>query len=55
MDPTARTMRVITTCDGGDGTDWNVIQNWSGTYGGDVIIGSTPVRPINGFVPMEWG
>ena len=36
MDPTARTMRVITTCNGGDGTDWNVIQNWSGTYGGDV-------------------
>lgn len=36
MDPTARTMRVITTCNGGEGTDWNVIQNWSGTYGGDV-------------------
>lgn len=34
MDPTARTMRVITTCNGGEGTDWNVIQNWSGTYGG---------------------
>ena len=36
MDPTAKTMRVITTCNGGEGTDWNVIQNWSGTYGGDV-------------------
>ena len=36
MDPTARTMRIITTCNGGEGTDWNVIQNWSGTYGGDV-------------------
>lgn len=35
MDPTARTMRVITTCNGGEGTDWNVVQNWSGTYGGD--------------------
>lgn len=34
MDPTARTMRAITTCNGGEGTDWNVIQNWSGTYGG---------------------
>jgi len=34
MDPTARNMRVIVTCNGGDGTDWNVIQNWSGTYGG---------------------
>lgn len=36
LDPTARTMRVITTCNGGEGTDWNVVQNWSGTYGGDV-------------------
>ncbi|KAA6345024.1 Beta-galactosidase BoGH2A [termite gut metagenome] len=34
MDPTARNMRIITTCNGGEGTDWNVIQNWSGTYGG---------------------
>ena len=34
MDPTARSMRAITTCNGGEGTDWNVIQNWSGTYGG---------------------
>ena len=34
LDPTASTMRLITTCNGGEGTDWNVIQNWSGTYGG---------------------
>ena len=34
MDPTARNMRIIATCNGGDGTDWNVVQNWSGTYGG---------------------
>ena len=34
MDPTARNMRVITTCNGGSGTDWDVVQNWSGTYGG---------------------
>lgn len=34
MDPTVHTMRVITTCNGGEGTDWNVVQNWSGTYGG---------------------
>ena len=27
--------RPVTTCNGGDGTDWNVVQNWSGTYGGD--------------------
>ena len=29
MDPTAQTMRAITTCNGGEGSDWNVIQNWS--------------------------
>ncbi|GLB49604.1 hypothetical protein Y10_19720 [Neptunitalea sp. Y10] len=35
MDPSASTERLVTTCNGGEGTDWNVIQNWSGTYGGD--------------------
>ena len=35
MDPTASSQRLVTTCNGGEGTDWNVIQNWSGTYGGD--------------------
>ena len=30
MDPMAREMRLVTTCNGGVGTDWNVIQNWSG-------------------------
>ena len=34
LDPTASSQRPITTCNGGEGTDWNVIQNWSGTYGG---------------------
>lgn len=36
LDPTAGEMRLVTTCNYGEGTDWNVIQNWSGTYGGDV-------------------
>ena len=35
MDPTTSSQRKVTTCNGGTGTDWNVIQNWSGTYGGD--------------------
>ena len=35
LDPTAGTQRLVTTCNGGEGTDWNVIQNWSGTYGGN--------------------
>lgn len=34
LDPTCNDQRRITTCNGGEGTDWNVIQNWSGTYGG---------------------
>ena len=36
MDPRCGTQRLITTCNGGEGSDWNVVQNWSGTYGGDV-------------------
>ncbi|TKK65812.1 DUF4982 domain-containing protein [Ilyomonas limi] len=35
LDPTASSQRKIATCNGGSGTDWNVPQNWSGTYGGD--------------------
>ncbi|MDR2894525.1 MAG: beta galactosidase jelly roll domain-containing protein, partial [Alistipes sp.] len=34
LDPTSSSQRLVTTCNGGTGTDWNVIQNWSGTYGG---------------------
>lgn len=36
LDPTCGSQRLITTCNGGDGTDWNVVQNWSGTYGGKI-------------------
>jgi beta-galactosidase len=35
LDPTASKQRKITTCNGGTGTDWDVPQNWTGTYGGD--------------------
>ena len=35
MDPTASRQRKVTTCNGGRGTDWDVPQNWTGTYGGD--------------------
>jgi beta-galactosidase len=35
LDPTASTQRLVTTCNGGSGTDWDVPQNWTGTYGGD--------------------
>jgi hypothetical protein len=35
LDPTASSQRLITTCNGGTGTDWDVPQNWTGTYGGN--------------------
>lgn len=35
LDPTASSQRLVTTCNGGTGTDWDVPQNWTGTYGGD--------------------
>lgn len=35
LDPTSSSQRKVTTCNGGEGTDWDVPQNWTGTYGGD--------------------
>ena len=35
LDPTTSSQRLVTTCNGGGGTDWDVPQNWTGTYGGD--------------------
>lgn len=55
MDPTAKTMRVITTCNGGEGTDWNVIQNWSGTYGGDVTKYGRELSQTNQLLNGEYG
>lgn len=55
MDPMARDMRVITTCNGGDGTDWNVIQNWSGTYGGDVNNYDKELSRANQLLNGEYG
>jgi hypothetical protein len=34
-DPTSPAQRPTTTCNGGKGSDWNVPQEWSGTYGGN--------------------
>jgi beta-galactosidase len=36
LDATASSERLITTCNGGSGADWDVPQNWSGTYGGNL-------------------
>lgn len=55
MDPTARNMRVITTCNGGEGTDWNVIQNWSGTYGGNVDNYARELAQKNQLLNGEYG
>jgi beta-galactosidase len=38
LDPTASSQRKITTCNGGQGTDWDVPQNWTGTYGGNPLL-----------------
>lgn len=47
MDPTASSQRKITTCNGGTGTDWNVPQNWTGTYGGNPAeYGSDLVKQV---------
>ena len=35
LDPTSPKWRPTTTCNGGRGSDWNVPQEWSGTYGGN--------------------
>jgi len=34
-DPSVPQERITTTCNGGKGSDWNVPQEWSGTYGGN--------------------
>lgn len=55
MDPMARNMRVITTCNGGEGTDWNVVQNWSGTYGGDIHAYGRELSRPNQLLNGEYG
>lgn len=44
LDPTASSQRLITTCNGGSGTDWDVPQNWTGTYGGDPATYAADVK-----------
>lgn len=55
MDPTAKNMRVITTCNGGEGTDWNVIQNWSGTYIGDPMKYANELKKKDELLNGEYG
>jgi hypothetical protein len=44
LDPTASTQRLVTTCNGGEGTDWDVPQNWTGTYGGNPATYAADVK-----------
>jgi len=44
LDPTASRERKVTTCNGGQGTDWDVPQNWTGTYGGDPLAYAADVE-----------
>ena len=44
LDPTASSQRLVTTCNGGSGTDWDVPQNWTGTYGGNPLTYSEDLK-----------
>ena len=55
LDPTCRDQRLITTCNGGEGTDWNVIQNWSGTYGGSADNYDNELRRPEQLLNGEYG
>jgi beta-galactosidase len=47
LDPTSSSQRKITTCNGGRGTDWDVPQNWTGTYGGNPLTYSEDLKKQN--------
>ena len=55
LDPTCGTMRLITTCNGGEGTDWNVVQNWSGTYGGQLENYGNELKQEDQLLNGEYG
>jgi hypothetical protein len=44
LDPTCSAQRLVTTCNGGTGTDWDVPQNWTGTYGGDPLTYADDIK-----------
>ena len=55
MDPTSPSQRLVTTCNGGTGTDWNVVQNWSGTYGGNPYIYNKELSKREQLLNGEYG
>lgn len=44
LDPTSSSQRLVTTCNGGTGTDWDVPQNWTGTYGGNPVTYAEDIK-----------
>lgn len=44
LDITTSGQRKTTTCNGGLGSDWNIPQNWSGTYGGSAATYGEDIR-----------
>lgn len=55
MDPTCGSQRLVTTCNGGEGTDWNVVQNWSGTYGGNIDNYANELKKPDQLLNGEYG
>ena len=55
LDPTCRNQRMVTACNGGDGTDWNVVQNWSGTYGGSADNYNNELKDEKQLLNGEYG
>ncbi len=55
LDPTCGRDRLITTCNGGEGSDWNVVQNWSGTYGGNVYNYGNELKRPDQLLNGEYG
>ena len=53
MDPNSG--RLVTTCNGGTGTDWTVVQNWSGTYGGKLENYGQELKQENQLLNGEYG
>ena len=55
LDHGCDSQRLITTCNGGEGTDWNVVQNWSGTYGGDALNYANELKQSDQLLNGEYG
>ena len=55
VDPMCETLRLVTTCNGGDGSDWNVVQNWSGTYGGKLENYANELKRPDQLLNGEYG